>query len=81
MGLGNMRVLCQTGRQGQVVEIDSRSHLHYHHVRVRDLERPSVYFDVSVNIWTLERGIWAGDGEIGRVMGRVKNLRGTLGKV
>lgn len=28
----------------------------------------SVCFDVSANIWTLERGIRVGDGEIGRVM-------------
>lgn len=61
-------------------------------MHVRDFEANlknythSVYFDVSVNIWTLERGTRAGDGEIGAVMEQeresgIKNLRGTLGKV
>lgn len=34
MSLGNMRVLCQSRRQGQVVEIGLRSHLHYPHVHI-----------------------------------------------
>ena len=90
MSLGNMRVLCQSRRRGQVAEIGLRSHLHYPHVHIWNCEsRLENDTPLCISMYLLTYGLWrevlswgwrARESD-GTGNSLIKNLRVTLGKV